>query len=151
MRKNIFSIILVLSVVTQLNAGFFGSIVSSAIGSAIVQGNGSKGIYMSRLKKRMDRVNSYLWHMHETGKYEPSYKFYKKWLLAQIDASGFDDIAMLDTIAWVLKDHGKKREAIKLYETRILPWIDIRFENDRRGENKKFREKWKKNYEAIKK
>jgi hypothetical protein len=89
--------------------------------------------------------------MHETKKYTKNYKFYLKWLEHSIEKSGYDDINYLDTIAWVYKDHKNKKKAIEIYETRILPWVDVEFEDDPKGLNKKFRDKWIKYYKAIKK
>jgi len=147
MKKIFVGVLICGSLSTQVFAGFFGSIVTSAIGSAVVQGGGSKAIYVSKLSKRMHRVNLYLWHMHETKKYTKNYMFYTKWLIDHVNDSGYDDINYLDTIAWVLKDHGKKKEAIKLYEKRILPWVDVRYKE----KSKKFRKEWYKSYEMIKK
>ncbi len=130
--------------------GFFGDIASSAIGSSLV-GGGAKVAYVNKLKKRADQVNSYLWHMHETKKYVPSYKFYVKWLENYLNQSGYDDINFWDTIAWTYKDHGDKKTALKIYRTRILPWVDIWYNNDKKGINKNFRAKWAKNYKEIQK
>jgi len=147
-RKIIVSLVLSLLVSSQLYAGFFSSILSTAIGTSLAnRGGGTE--YVSDIKKRMNQVNAYLWHMHET-KYTKNYKFYLKWLENSIKKSGYDDINLIDTIAWVYKDNGNQKRAIELYETRILPWVDIWFENDKRGENKKFREKWLNTYKAIK-
>ena len=134
---------------TQMYAGFFGSIASTAIGTSLASKGGGTA-YVSDIKKRMGKVNSYLWHMHET-KYTKNYKFYLKWQENSIAKSGYDDISLLDTIAWVYKDNGDKKKAIEIYETRILPWIDVEFEDDKKGKNKKFRNKWIGYYKAIKK
>ncbi len=146
MKKVIVSGLICASLSTQVFAGFFGSIVTSAIGSAVVQGGGTKAIYVSKISKRMDQVNSYLWHMHKTGKYTSNYMFYTKWLIDHINESGYDNIDFLDTIAWVFKDHGRKQDAIRLYEKRIMPWVDIWFEK----KSKKFRDTWYKNFQKIK-
>lgn len=133
---------------SQIHAGFFGSIASTAIGTSLAS-NGGGTAYVSDIKKRMSKVNSYLWHMHET-KYTKNYKFYLKWQENSIDKSGYDDISLLDTIAWVYKDHGNKKKAIEIYETRILPWVDVVFEDDKHGKNKIFRKKWLNYYKKIK-
>ncbi len=150
MRKISLTILFCIALSSQLNAGFFGSVLSTAIGTSLAN-NGKGTVYIDKIKDRMNQVNSYLWHMHETKKYTKNYKFYLKWLENSINKSGYDDISLLDTIAWVYKDHGNKKKAIQIYETRILPWVDIWFENDKQGKNKAFRNKWKKYYEAIKK
>jgi hypothetical protein len=64
-----------------------------------------------------EAINEFLWAMHTSGKpvdnYEP---------LVQILRTT-DEISFLDTVAWVYKDHGKREDAIELYESRILPTI----------------------------
>jgi hypothetical protein len=146
--KKIISILMILSV--YANAGFFSSIASTAIGTSLASKGGGT-VYASDIKKRMNQVNLYLWHMHENKNYTQNYKFYLKWQENSISKSGYDDISMLDTIAWVYKDNGNKKKAIEIYETRILPWVDILFEDDKKGKNKAFRDKWTKYYKAIKK
>ncbi len=146
--KKIISILIILSI--YANAGFFGSIASTAIGTSLASKGGGT-VYVSEIKKRMAQVNSYLWHMHETKNYTQNYEFYLKWQENSILKSGYDNISLLDTIAWVYKDNGNKKKAIEIYETRILPWVDIWFEDDKNGKNKKYRSKWIKYYQAIKK
>ncbi len=149
-KKVALSILFISIFGSYAQAGFFSSILSTAIGTSLA--NSGKGtVYVSQIKTRMNRVNDYLWHMHQTKKYTKNYKFYLKWLENSINKSGYDDISLLDTIAWVYKDHGDKKKAIKIYQTRILPWVDLRFEDDKYGKNRSFREKWLKSYNAIKK
>jgi len=149
MKKLILGFIVSIIFTSQIYAGFFGSIASTAIGTSLATKGGGT-VYVSDIKERMKKVNAYLWHMHET-KYTKNYKFYLKWQENSIAKSGYDDINFLDTIAWVYKDNGNKKKAIEIYETRIVPWVDIRFNDDKYGENKKFREEWIAYYKAIKK
>jgi hypothetical protein len=115
MRKIIFSVLAVSSLV---HAGFWGSMAGGAIGSSLASGSGTT-YQPSLVETRMGKVNTYLWNMHETGKYTKDYKFYLKYLEKS------DDIIKLDTVAWVYKDNGNKKKAIEIYKTRIIPWIKI--------------------------
>ena len=132
------------------NAGFFGSIASTAIGTSLASKGGGT-VYSSDIKKRMSQVNLYLWHMHTNKNYTQNYKFYLKWQENSITKSGYDDIGFLDTIAWVYKDNGNKKKAIEIYETRILPWVDIWHYDVEHGKTKEWRDKWIGYYNAIKK
>ena len=109
--KKVLYIILVISSIAH--AGFFGSMVGGAIGA-------SSSVDSSVVHTRMSRINIYLWNMYEKGVYSKDYKFYLKYLEKS------DDIADLDTVARVYKDNGNKKKAIKIYKTRILPWVKIR-------------------------
>ncbi len=142
--KKVIPILIISSI--YVNAGFFGSIASTAIGTSLASKGGGT-VYVNDIKKRMNQVNSYLWHMHENKKYTQNYKFYLKWQENSIAKSGYDDISFLDTIAWVYKDNGNRKKAIEIYETRILPWVDIWFKDNKKA----FRDKWKKYYKDIKK
>jgi len=144
--KKVIAILLISSSVYMYAGlfGFFGDVASTAIGGSLAK-SGSKVVYIDKLKKRADKVNNYLWHMHEIGKYDKSYKFYLTWLEKYLESSGFDDINYLDTIARVYKDNGNKKKAIYIYETRIIPWVELEYKD------KKFQQKWKKYYDGIKK
>jgi len=141
MKKFILSLATATLLSTQVYAGFFSSIASTAIGTSLASSGGGT-VYVNDIKERMKQVNLYLWHMHETKKYTKNYLFYLKWQENSIAKSGYDDINFLDTIAWVYKDHNNKKKAIEIYQTRILPWVDIWFEDDKQGKNKKFRNEW---------
>jgi hypothetical protein len=117
MKKIKFLLVLSLVLISSANAGFFGSMIGGGIGGSIgSSGNGgSQNLTVSRISK----INTYLWNMHTNNSYTSDYKFYLKFLLES------DDIAELDTAAQVLKDNGQKKEAIKLYEIRIMPWVKL--------------------------
>jgi len=118
---------------TVLHAGFFGSMIGGAIGAEL----GSSGGTQQRAvpQTRFDKVNTYLWNMHESGKYSKDYMFYLKYL------EQADEINHLDTVAWVYKDNGNKKKAIQIYKTRILSWVKI--------EDEKTQEKYKQYFQQI--
>ena len=109
-------IVTVLVLYSTANAGFFGSLVGGALGAS----SGERTVQQIVQKKsRMDKVNTYLWNMHEKGAYTKDYKFYLNYL------EHSDDINHLDTVAWVYKDHSNRAKAIEIYKKRIMPWVKI--------------------------
>lgn len=127
MKKLQFISILTFVLINSANAGFFGSMVGGGIG-------GSIGSSSSVTDNRLGKINSYLWNMHTNNNYTSDYKFYLKFLLES------DEINYLDTAAKVLKDNGQKKEAIKLYETRILPWVKLENQTTQNNFNNYFEE-----------
>ncbi len=127
MRKIVF-LVVILS--TMSHAGFWGSMAGGAIGSSL-----ATPYQPTVVETRMKKLNTYLWKMHESGKYTKDYKFYLKHLEKS------DDIGDLDTVAWVYKDNGNKKKAIEIYKTRILPWIKI--------EDSKTQAKYKRYFQEI--
>ena len=116
MKKMFLSLILIGIFSTQVYAGFWSSVAAGATVNAFSGNARNGGIPDSRLKK----VNQYLWHMHEAGKYTKGYQFYLKYL-----EDNTENIVQLDTVAQVYLDTGNKKKALEIYEKRILPWIVI--------------------------
>ena len=155
MRK-IIPLIFTMSLVSALHAGFFGGVLEGLTANALSGSSSSAPAYINERKERLDQVNEFLWHQHKNNSYDKSTKFYIKWVEKQLEISGFDDILIWDTLAWVYKDSGDKKKAIKIYKTRILPWVKIYFKNDKGVKNSKtahqeFREKWENNFKKIQK
>ena len=149
MKKILFILVLILP--TSVNAGFIGGVLEGLTANAL---SGAGAAYISENKKRMAQVNSFLWHQHKTNSYDESTAFYVKWQEMQIEASGYDDINLWDTLAWVYKDNGDKKRAIEIYKTRIMPWVKIYFKNDKNVKRSKtnhqyFREKWQASFKKI--
>ena len=116
MTKILFTVLIV-SVFAH--AGFFGSLAGGAIGSSLASGSSATTYQPTMVETRMSKINTYLWNMHKSAKYTKDYKFYLNYLEKS------DDINDLDTVAWVYKDNGNKKKAIKIYKIRIMPWVKI--------------------------
>lgn len=115
MKKQLAIIMMVLMATTPIShAGFWGSLAGGAIGSALSSSGNS-----SQAPGRMEKVNTYLWKMHENKKLEEGYEFYLKYLEQS------DNISHLDTVAHIYNDSGNKKKAIEIYEKRILPWVAL--------------------------
>ncbi len=70
-------------------------------------------------KEEPDFLNKLLSEMHKSGKYQAGYEI----MLEELEsyATKIFDIDYLDTVAWVYKDNGNRKKAIKIYETFLLP------------------------------
>ncbi len=111
------------------NAGLIGSAVGALVGGSISSHNKCNG-------ERIEKVNDYLWSMHQRGKYAEDYSFFLEYLEQS------EEIRHLDTVAQVYNDNGDNKKAIKIYEKRILPWLSI--------ENEKTAREYKEYYEKLK-
>ena len=67
----------------------------------------------------MNSINNKLWKMHKDNKYK---KFYKI-LLSKFEVKA-KNLNYLDTIAWVYADNNNTKKALKIYENRILPFLN---------------------------
>ena len=130
MKKIIFSLMIVGFFSIQLHAGFFSSFAASAIANDM-----SKGSIPS---SRLEKINAYLWNMHEKQHYDEGYNYYLEYLEKHTE-----NISWLDTVAIVYLDNKNKKKALEIYRKRILPWIIL--------EDKKTQNKFKRYYENIKK
>lgn len=110
MKKLLIACLFLAVVGSNANAGFFSSMAGGAIGNAITKKK-------NHSNERMQKVNIYLWDMHESGRYEEGYQFYLNYLEQS------EDIGYLTTVAQVYHDNGNKSKAIEIYEKRILPWV----------------------------
>ena len=130
MKKIFLGLMFSLALITQVQAGFFTSFAASALANDLSKG----GIPASRIKK----LNSYLWNMHKSGKYDKNYRYYLKYLETHTE-----NISYLDTVAQVYLDKGNKKKALAVYEKRILPWLvieDQRTQDDFRNYYKKIKQ-----------
>ena len=144
MKRRISILILICLTLSPLQAGFFSSVLGGVTANTITgSGSSSSVVSVSKIEKRMDNINTYLWHLHEKKSYDESYKVYLDILEKHIEKSQYDDLRRLDTIAWVYKDNGNQEKAVEIYETRILPWVKIKFKS------RSFRNKYEKNYKKI--
>lgn len=117
--------------VKYANAGLIGSAVGALVGGSISSHNKCNN-------ERIEKVNKYLWIMHEKGKYEGDYSIFLEYLEQS------EEIDHLDTVAQVYNDNGEHKKAIKIYEKRILPWLPIEDERIIRAYKEKY-EKLKNN------
>jgi tetratricopeptide (TPR) repeat protein len=115
--------------VKYANAGLIGSAVGALVGGSISSHNKCNG-------ERIEKVNDYLWSMHQRGKYAEDYSFFLEYLEQS------EDIRHLNTVAQVYNDNGDHKKAIKIYEKRILPWLSI--------ENERIAREYKELYEKLK-
>jgi len=129
-KEHIACILIALFLSTEYaNAGLIGSAVGAFVGGSISSHNKSNG-------ERIEKVNNYLWNMHQRGKYEKDYPFFLEYLEQS------EEIPHLDTVAQVYNDNGDNKKAIKIYEKRILPWLSI--------ENEEIAIAYKEYYERLK-
>ncbi len=63
-------------------------------------------------------LNAVLWNMHKHHLYSNNYKE----LLSELETS--DQINSLDTVAWAYKDNDNKDKAVKLYQNKIMPFVE---------------------------
>ena len=110
-----------------------------SIGAGIAKGMQSREDKI--ISNRVDEANKLLWDMHVLGEYEDNYKE----LLDYINESKYPDksVGIADTVAWVYFDKKNYKKSLETYKKKIIPWIS--------KYPYKEREKYKNNYENIKK
>jgi len=106
------------------SAGWFTGMLK--IGTGVGIGIGiSKGLETREEKirrERAEKANRELWEMHVLSSYnEDTYKELRRYIE---DSVYITDINNADTVAWSYFDNKEYDEAIKIYKSKVLPWIN---------------------------
>lgn len=112
MKKSILILVMVLFT-SQGYAGFFSSLMGSVVANDL--SSSASRAYIS--PARANKINSYLWHMHKTKKYDAVYMYYLK----ELEKS--TDLNHQDTLAMVYYDNNNSQKAAEIYEKNVLPWL----------------------------